>query len=1522
MAMIADRTRLSSWGSTTSHAVAGRITETTFVPGPELDSRYTHSIRFELRDGENAPYDPSTSERCEVQSSFPSGTADNGSELWVSWWEYFDPSWPVSSGQGALSDRWCICMQFHASVNQPALVGGVIGDNRRVERNPTGTGAATYSPLRSLQRGEWVFNKIGVLIRSDTNGWVVWKRGGETVWNTTGIRTLPSGSSGFYPKIGIYRNGGRSGTAIMHYSGVTYWDAEPPDPSGETAPPPDPPADFEELVDDERAYMVTKATQTAGAVATTAWPQYVNGPRTGWVTTGANGWTTGFWPGLCWLLYDRTGDAAWRTRAENWQANLTAGSTTAPDFNTGFIFWNTYARGFDLTADTGMRTKALAAATYMQTFWNATVGAYRYEAGPPTSVLVDSAPTVELLFWSTANGGDAAHATRALTHLQKLITDFQRVDGSVWQRVRYDAGGTVTSRDNTQGLSSTSTWARAQAWFAYGVAMGYRLATDAACLTAARAVLDWYMTATPADGVPRWDYQASAGAPMDTSTAAIILCAFADMAELDPDASRRGIYASYCETLIRGLAANHSGSADPSILDHGTYNNVTGVGVDRGLSWGDMFYADGLERVTTITDPLPNARPWSTAAAGRFGASDTGTEFFTIGPNSERSSEFTMGGTDKRTNMVVAYLDGGGGGGAFQPLRATIRDAAGNLLAVSAENSLGPGAAADEYPFPFPTYVTLEAGETYRIGLIAGGTTATLRYGYQVAPATPLNLDWATATYSSGPSATWTPAVSQTDRTLAVMAVVEDVPSGADFNTGTLLFDEPFTYTDGVLATVSGGRWGTPVATGDGAWRVASNQGRPATTGTWRGSYTTDTGYNPADGDGDYVFHLAALPQAIGNQFFGHICGRREGESGSTSGPTLYGVNVTVDAGPDVQLGLDKAVNYTSYTNLIAATTITPTAAPLYVGIRRDGTTLTVYWSDDGTTWIEHDSTTDADLTGGRIMVESNSGQTAVERITHRALPDAGPSNEPPAAGFTRSIANPVAGDTVTFTSTATDVDGSIVLYEWDLDGDGVFEVSGVDEVVASETYPAPGDYLVRHRVTDNDGGLSTTAFLLLVVADPDEPTDPDPPVPGPEPPEDGGTDTGIDCGDSGPLAWLAFDNLEVGHEGRVLSYLANRRSDANPLGNDVPAGWRVQLTPCCPCPVLLTDDNGTQVTFRRPDGMDPEGTGDPAPWFDPDHPESIDFMGVWITSIQGLDSVVTRPSQARGANPGGSFLGRQTQGVREVKVEATLIANTCPALDYGRRWLAHQLATHPCDDCGTGTLEVRTTCPPGTSPPASDLGLRTLYGVGLTNGPSRRDEANPDGVGCDYMNVEWTMVAEDPWLYDCPVECLPRTLWGDVGEVDEGPGSGSGDDIVLAWTCRLPTTGIVGQLGAVIEVETGSIPGVSDAHFRVLGWDLPEGVECGEADVEQYGCLDIYMSGVPGNTLVTIDGARHRITVRDMATGFESDGFQYVQLDDGELFAWPDTAGCLPTCLSVVPKGELPDDAAVTISTRRRYLT
>jgi hypothetical protein len=72
-----------------------------------------------------------------------------------------------------------------------------------------------------------------------------------------------------------------------------------------------------------------------------------------------------------------------------------------------------------------------------------------------------------------------------------------------------------------QGISASSTWARGQAWAVYGFTTSAAALRDPALLRTAERTAGYVASHLPASGVPRYDYDAPEGAPLDTSAGVI-----------------------------------------------------------------------------------------------------------------------------------------------------------------------------------------------------------------------------------------------------------------------------------------------------------------------------------------------------------------------------------------------------------------------------------------------------------------------------------------------------------------------------------------------------------------------------------------------------------------------------------------------------------------------------------------------------------------------------------------------------------------------------------------------------------------------------------------------------------------------------------------------------------------------------------------------------------------------------------------------------------------------------------------
>ena len=124
---------------------------------------------------------------------------------------------------------------------------------------------------------------------------------------------------------------------------------------------------------------------------------------------------------------------------------------------------------------------------------------------------------------------------------------------------------------------------------------------------------------------------------------------------------------------------------------------------------------------------------------------------------------------------------------------------------------------------------------------------------------------------------------------------------------------------------------------------------------------------------------------------------------------------------------------------------------------------------------VSHTFTAFGDFTV-TLTVTDDQGAKSIKTIVVHVV------NKPPVATLAVGPQPGKTGQAITFSAAGSaDPDGQVVRYEWDLDGNGTYEVetSGVDHT--SRTYPNRVRATVRVRVTDNDGTTAVATAALAV---------------------------------------------------------------------------------------------------------------------------------------------------------------------------------------------------------------------------------------------------------------------------------------------------------------------------------------------------------------------------------------------------------------------------------------------------------
>ena len=317
---------------------------------------------------------------------------------------------------------------------------------------------------------------------------------------------------------------------------------------------------------------------------------------------GNSWWTGGFWPGLLWLLYARTGDEGFMSEARR-AGEILGGELRAFDLlnhDVGFMYLLSRGADYRLTGDVHARTDCLHAASLLMGRFNP-AGFIRAWNEPDRVgyAIIDCMMNLSLLFWASAETGDPRFEKVARIHADTTLAHFLRVDGSVGHIVEFDPNtGRMLREHPGQGYGPGSAWSRGQAWGLYGFALAFANTGDERYLEAARRVADFFIAHIRPDGLTDCDFkQPPTPERLDNIAGACGACGLLELETLTGEAK----YRDAAEKLVDGLL-DHCCDLSPDtcgLLTHCTASyHDDAAGVHTNIVYGDYFLVEALLRLT------------------------------------------------------------------------------------------------------------------------------------------------------------------------------------------------------------------------------------------------------------------------------------------------------------------------------------------------------------------------------------------------------------------------------------------------------------------------------------------------------------------------------------------------------------------------------------------------------------------------------------------------------------------------------------------------------------------------------------------------------------------------------------------------------------------------------------------------------------------------------------------------------------------------------------------------------------
>jgi unsaturated chondroitin disaccharide hydrolase len=321
-------------------------------------------------------------------------------------------------------------------------------------------------------------------------------------------------------------------------------------------------------------------------------------------------WTAGFWPGELWLLYSQNGDEALRKLAQECEEGLdeVLRQYYKLDHDMGFMWTLTSVAQYKLLGTEDSKRRALIAANMLMGRFNLKGRYIRawnpWREGEDNAgiAIIDCVMNLPLLFWATNVTGDPRFKHVAEAHLETVLNEFIRPDGSVYHIVRFDPQtGERAERLGGQGYAPESAWSRGAAWALYGLTLAYHHTGTAAYLDAAKRVAHFFLAQLPEDYVPYWDFRLPPDVVpyRDSSAGACAASGLLLLAE-KVAAVEAPVYRTAAIRMLESLYRNYGAWDDEreeGLILHGTSHYPEGKNIDVPLIYGDYYFVEGLARL-------------------------------------------------------------------------------------------------------------------------------------------------------------------------------------------------------------------------------------------------------------------------------------------------------------------------------------------------------------------------------------------------------------------------------------------------------------------------------------------------------------------------------------------------------------------------------------------------------------------------------------------------------------------------------------------------------------------------------------------------------------------------------------------------------------------------------------------------------------------------------------------------------------------------------------------------------------
>jgi rhamnogalacturonyl hydrolase YesR len=318
----------------------------------------------------------------------------------------------------------------------------------------------------------------------------------------------------------------------------------------------------------------------------------------------ARDWTSGFFAGNLWLVYDLTGDEKWKEKAIEYTMPLELEQWDGGTHDLGFKMFNSFGKAFQFTGNDSYKNVVIQSAKTLATRFNPKVGCIRswdHNADKwDFPVIIDNMMNLEMLMWAAKETGNDTLRQIAISHAQTTAKNHFRDDNSSYHVIDYNPEtGEVENRNTHQGFSDESAWARGQAWGLYGYTMMYRETGMEEFLIQAEKIAGFILNqkGIKEGQIPYWDFNAPniLDEPYDASAAAIIVSALYELSTYSNNGNEyKEVAGRLLETLSSPEFLATVEENQGFLLKHSTGHLPGGSEIDVPLVYADYYYLESI----------------------------------------------------------------------------------------------------------------------------------------------------------------------------------------------------------------------------------------------------------------------------------------------------------------------------------------------------------------------------------------------------------------------------------------------------------------------------------------------------------------------------------------------------------------------------------------------------------------------------------------------------------------------------------------------------------------------------------------------------------------------------------------------------------------------------------------------------------------------------------------------------------------------------------------------------------------